>query len=738
MEQKDGDTSTLIKGGAGIISASFRCRVKVIYENDTWQLFADYQGEDNYIIEGTAPGNILPGNAYAGVFCNYTVSNSTKFYFDDFYAGSIQYDTIPPEVVRRSITDPQNIEIAYSENVDSLSALNVDNYTITPGNIHPLQAVFVEDVQDAVIIRFSDSLTYGILFELNIENIADLYGNTITASAFQLSWYHPEPYDVVISEIMADPSPPQLLPEYEYLELYNKSLLPLDLSGWTLTTGSSEKSLTGLVMPPQAYIIIGKEEARNAFLPYGAFYGLESLSLVNTGQELTLRNESNEIIHAVYYKPEWYKDNERSNGGWSLELIDPFNPCLIDENWRASSDISGGSPGRQNSVDNQLYLDPAIKAACVVDSGKIRVVFNQSMGNQVLTNPGLFNIEYHPGGIDSILPDDPYFTSFILYPENSLIKGNIYSLSITGNLCNCIEDTFYLSEVTAVGIAQDILHNDLVINEILFNPFPGGTDYVEIYNRSQKALDLNGLILASIRHNPPSPPDTNMIQINASCSIIMPGEYYYLCDDEQKVSAYYTCKDINNCLDQDGIPAYSNEEGAVLLMDAFHRVIDEFSYHEDMHYPFLNSFEGISLERIHYDRPVSDITNWHSASQLSGFGTPGYINSQFAEENREDGQFTVEPGVFKPGNDGLDDHTTIRFSLERSGFLASVLIFDANGALCKHLVNNKLLGTSGSFSWNGINEQRQKAAAGIYIVLAELVHPEGKVVRFKETVVIAP
>jgi hypothetical protein len=738
MVQHEGDTSTMIKGSPGLISSSFRCRVKVVFEDGNWQLFADYHGENNYLHEGTIPGELVPGDAYFGVSCKYTVSNSTKFYFDDFYAGPIQYDTIPPSVARVSIVDALNIEISYSEYVDTLSALDAENYIITPGNIHPVHQVFSGETQDIVTIHFSDSLAYGQLIELNIVNVTDLYGNTMVASIFTLAWYHPERYEVIINEIMADPSPPQLLPEYEYLELFNATHLPLDLSGWTLSTGGSEKSLTGLVLPSQAYIVIGKEEARNEFLSYGPFYGLESFSLVNSGQEIILRNQDRDIIHAVNYNPRWYNDNERSEGGWSLELIDPFNPCLADENWHASSDISGGTPGRQNSVYNQVFMEAEITAACVVDSGRIRVVFNQSMGDQLLSDPDLFSLDHHSGTIQAILPDDPYFASFILYPKNSMLPGNIYSLSLNGKVYSCVGDTFYLSERRNVGIPEQASYNDLVINEILFDPFPGGTDYVEIYNRSEKALDLNSLILASVKHNPPSPPDTSIKQLNASCSMIMPGEYFYLCDEKQKVCNYYTCSGKNNCLDSDGIPAYSNEEGVILLMDASHHIIDEFSYHEDMHYPFLNSIEGISLERIHYDRPASDITNWHSASQLSGFGTPGYINSQFAENPDVGGQIRVEPGVFKPGNDGLHDHVQIHFTLDRSGFLASIYIFNTEGVLCKHLINNELLGTSGSFSWNGIDEKRQRARAGIYIVLAELVHPQGEVIRFKETLVVAP
>lgn len=737
MEQDNGDTNTLIRGMQGAISSSFRCAVKVIFEDGLWSLFADHEGGNDYNPEGTAFGNLLAGDAFIGVVCKYTISNSTNFYFDDFYAGPIVYDTIPPSVIHVSVNDPKIIEIQFSENLDSLSANNHLNYFLSHGLGHPQRAEFSNDGLSVVALVYADSIFYGALMELDIMNVSDLSGNIMQTGNYELAWYYPKRYDVVINEIMADPSPPLNLPEYEYLELYNTSALPLDLSYWTLVVGTAEKSLTGLVIGPQDYVIVGKEEAKNDFMIYGRYYGLESFSLVNSGQEIMLNDHNGEIIHGLYYDQNWYQNSEKSDGGWSLEQIDPHNPCLTTNNWQASANINGGTPGRKNSVFDEMYLAPKIIKACVADSVRIRIIFNQSMGRDITLDPGIFQFDHGAGPAGAILPDDAYFTSFMIYPGQALLPGKIYTMTCRGTVSNCVGDSFNLSENILIGLPRAAAYNDLVINEVLFNPFPGGADYVELYNRSEKALDLTGLILASVKNNPPSPPDTNFVPVDIFCSMLMPGEYVFLCNDFDKVNAYYSCSQEKNFLELDRFPSYSNESGTVVLMDAAKNLIDAFSYHEDMHYPLLNTAEGVSLERIHFNRPATDRTNWHSASQLSGFGTPGYENSQYSDVLTDKGKISVQPKVFAPGNNGQANYTNIFYAFERPGYLATIMIFDANGYLCRHLVNNELLGTSGSYSWDGINEDRQKASAGIYIVLAELLHPDGNIMRFKETVVVA-
>ncbi|MEN8225088.1 MAG: lamin tail domain-containing protein, partial [Bacteroidota bacterium] len=688
MQQLDGDTSTLIRAEPGAIAQSFACSIKTIYKDGSWSLFVDYSGGDEYIPEGNVQGILPSGNGYLGIVCKYTISNSTKFYFDNFYAGAIQYDTIPPQALQVYVTSALSLEVDFSENLEKASAENCSHYQLSMGQGNPHEAHLKDGELSVVELFYPDTLQYGVILQLGLNNIYDLSGNVMIPEMLEFSRYKPDRYDILINEIMIDPTPPQLLPEYEYLELFNTQPLPIDLSGWVLGIGTAEKSFSRLQIAPYAYLIIGKKEAEDEFLPYGNYYGFESFALLNTGQSLMLTNENGELIHGLNYG-NWYGDDEKADGGWAIEQINPYNPCLMSDNWRASSDILGGSPGKQNSVFDELFIPPEIISSCVEDSVRIKVEFNQTMHHGISLHTELFSIDHGIGEPLAVLPDDPYFSSFILYPDKPLSRDRIYQISCKGNVLNCIGDSIYISETMQIGLPEPPAWQDLVINEILFNPFQGGCDYVEIYNRSEKPVSMTGIQLASVRHVPPSPPDTTFTGINISCRQLLPGEYVLLAKDYNKVDDHYFCGDEKCFIEPEGFPSYSNEQGCVILYDALNNILDIFSYHEDMHYPFLNSYEGVSLERIHYNRPASDITNWHSASQGSGFGTPGYKNSQFSEQSDDKDQIWISPKVFTPGYDGQHDHIGIHYSFDVPGYMATIMIVNASGQLIRHLVNNE-------------------------------------------------
>jgi len=544
-------------------------------------------------------------------------------------------------------------------------------------------------------------------------------------------------YDVVINEIMADPTPPQLLPEHEYLELFNTTSREINLDQWVLMVGGSEKPLTGAKIPPGGYLIVGRDENAEAFIPYGNYYGLESFSLSNSGQEIRLVDNTDKHISWVYYRNDWYNDNEKNDGGWSLEQKNPLDPCLGKDNWQASIDIKGGSPGSRNSSYSELYTTPEIIEACVKDSVRILVDFNQTMHGSLSLRPEVFSIDRGAGPIRAILPANPYLSTFMLYPENALFPGLTYNLSCISYLASCTGDTILISETKEIALPTTLNAGDLIINEVLFNPFPGGGDYIEVYNRSDHAVSLAGMSVGSIRHSPPAPPDTAFATIRKECMVLLPGDYALFCNSFPEVAKYYNCLETRQYHDIDDFPSYNNESGTVFLSDEKGGMLDLFSYHEDMHYPLLNIVEGVALERLHPDRPAYDPTNWHS-SQQAGFGTPGYKNSQYLEHPEGNWGVSISPRVCIPGNNDRNNHIGINYRFGQAGYLANIMVLNASGMLIRTLVNNELLGTEGCYSWNGICDNNSKAGAGLYIVLLELTDVSGKIQRYKQTAIIAP
>jgi len=343
-------------------------------------------------------------------------------------------------------------------------------------------------------------------------------------------------------------------------------------------------------------------------------------------------------------------------------------------------------------------------------------------------------VDNNIGQAIQVLPQSPFFNSVIIKLGN-IIQSNIkYKLIVDNQLQDCAGNVISAKNYAYFGIPQNIQTNDIVINEILFNPPTNGVDYVEIYNRSNKILDLKNLKLCS--KDTLLNVLTSINNISESSYLIFPEDYVVLTTNKNNVLAFYNSINPNNFIEMASMPSFNNESGIVALSDISNTEIDILVYTENMHYPLLVSYKGVSLERIHFDRPSYDADNWHSASEASGFGTPAYKNSQFGIALTSDNPLTLSPDIFSPDNDGYNDILNIAYKFSQPGYVANVVIFDARGRQVKYLIKNELLGTEGVFSWDGITDNNLKAGIGIYILFFEVYDLTGNVKSYKKTVVL--
>jgi hypothetical protein len=156
-----------------------------------------------------------------------------------------------------------------------------------------------------------------------------------------------------------------------------------------------------------------------------------------------------------------------------------------------------------------------------------------------------------------------------------------------------------------------------------------------------------------------------------------------------------------------------------------------------MQFPLLNTSEGVSLERINYTCETNNPDNWHSAAFSVGYGTPGYKNSQYLEENNETDDFVLSSDIFSPDNDGYQDVLEINYHLSFPNNVANIIVYDAKGRKIRWLSKNELLGTNGTVFWDGLNELHEKISPGIYIIFIEVFDTDGNIKHYKKNVVVA-
>ena len=212
----------------------------------------------------------------------------------------------------------------------------------------------------------------------------------------------------------------------------------------------------------------------------------------------------------------------------------------------------------------------------------------------------------------------------------------------------------------------------------------------------------------------------------------------HLTTNPDKVKEQYTTPNPYGFIKMASFPAFNNDEGMVILRTMADTVIDAMTYTADMHFPLLNSTDGVSLERIDFNRPASDNTNWHSAAETAGFATPAYENSQFFPGNfADDMAVSLDPEIFSPDNDGYKDVLNINCQAASPGKVISIMIYDAKGRLVKTLVKSKMMSEKASFSWDGTQDDATKANIGIYVIYVESFDLNGSVKHYKHTAVLA-
>ncbi|HNR17246.1 MAG TPA: lamin tail domain-containing protein [Chitinophagaceae bacterium] len=543
-------------------------------------------------------------------------------------------------------------------------------------------------------------------------------------------------YDIVINEIMADPSPQVGLPNNEWIELKNTTAAPVNLQNWRFGDASGQSGpMPNFTLQPDSFVIVCTGSAVAALSAFGTTISVTSFpSLDNDGDQLFIKAANGTIIHAIAYTAGWYQNDLKKEGGWTLEMIDTKNPCTGMNNWKASTSATGGTPGKKNSVEalNNDATAPQLKRAYTTDNVTIILVYDEPVDSLSGATISSYSID---GGLTLVSAASiaPLFNQVQLKAATPLQANTVYNIT-ANNIKDCKGNMIGNANNVRVGLPEEAAPGEFIINEILFNPRSNAFDYVEFYNNSNKIFDASKLYIAN-RNS--SGVISSIKVLSAVPFYIFPGDYIVETEDADNLSLQYLVKNPDHVLLISSPPSFPDDEGTVIALNFQGNVVDEVKYKDDWHFKLIDNAEGVALERIDPAGVSQDAANWTSAASTSGYGTPTYKNSQYKLLSSINAVIAVTPKVFSPDNDGRDDIATIQYKVAEPGYIANITIFDASGRPVRNLVRNGTLGLEGYWNWDGLDDKGLKLPIGTYIVFTEIFNMQGKKEKFKNAVVLA-
>ncbi len=801
------DEGTLVKLWTSpvpvISSTSFnRIALRVLRDSLGGWRFAAASGEDgtwdpdltqpDYVDLGGVADAVYAPDGWTGWQCRYSSASRADGYgLDAVYAGPPVLDRAPPQWTGLEVPEDDHLLLRFSEALDSAAAVDATHYRLSGPGIGgtggssslPAEAVWLADDPTRVDLWFADPFPPAVPLQLRVQGLRDPAGNSMPPDSLGFTWYLPGTGDLVISEIMADETPAAFLPEAEYLELTNRAPVALDLAGMRLMDATAEALLPAVSVPAGGFALLTDPDDTAVFAPLlppdVVLLGLDGMpSLNNSGDELRLLAADGTLLDAVSYTDAWYQDPAAEDGGWALERIDLGRPWLGACNWRASGDPMQGSPGRANTAVFSDTMPPKLASAVPVHDTLLRLVFDREMDSVSMLKVGAYALRTEAGsgsggtgtgdavGIGAPSPEavGGAFTAVLLPLDRPLEPGRRYWASVRPLASG--PDPGAGPRSCAGRPARDSLHTgwpelpdsaDLVLNELLFDPVSGGTDYVELINRSAKTIDLRQAFLVEGDVDaglpPGEAPALDVAPLAPSGYLLFPGEVLAFSADAERTRLDYPYGAVpERILEVSDLPSWPDADQSGIVRLEYRRndtlmVLDAVHYTTAWHHALLGDAEGVSLERLDPDQSAADPANWHSAPGRVGYGTPGAPNAMawtdgagpgFAGGGKQPGQLLVEPELFTPDGDGIDDLVRIHYRFEGPGWVAHTMLYTAAGIPIQLLANNRMLPAEGHWVWDGTTSEGRAAPLGAYIVHAECWHPDGAVLSLKKRIVLGP
>jgi len=511
---------------------------------------------------------------------------------------------------------------------------------------------------------------------------------------------------IVINEIQPYP----VGDEPEWVELFNPQDTEVTLKNIYLHDKTGRAAVSELKISAKGFAILVKDSAalvEKRKIPISTpIYKISLPSLNNTIESVFLTTKDSLIIDSIYYDVKW------SAQGVSIERLNPDIPATNNSNLKRCEHPDSATCGFTNSI---VPLDVDAKVQRVkIDSANTTLIIQVTNSGKSVVNSLQVQLQIAKQTVKQ-------FTRQVLTIQDTAeFRINIDSLYV-------FTKRFGVTSITAIVIAPNDSRNlndtittsvyiapsigSLLINEFMFEPQSGGSEFIEFYNTTSDTLYLDGMILHDA--------STTSLQV-ASILVAPPKGYCVLATDSSFFTQFPTLRNHPNVLIQKSSFSLNSDGDAISLRTPYNKEIDFLYYSSKWHLPDIATTKGKSLEKLSPTLSSNSQSSWTTCAVSEG-STPSVINS-VARELPTATVLTATPNPFSPRSTvGSKQTTLLSYSLPFKQAHITTSVFDVNGRIIKTILNNQFTASTGTFVWDGRNNENFALASGAYIVFIEAV-----------------
>lgn len=492
--------------------------------------------------------------------------------------------------------------------------------------------------------------------------------------------------------------------EPEWVEIVNTSARSVRLRDWRLCDARTCARLGDVTLPAHAYAVLTRDTLA---LREARLVGADALlievhapSLNNTTDRITVRDADSVMVDSIAYSMSWGRK------GISLERS-------LDEvgqsRWTASQSADSATCGFLNSTV-RLERDLRIAAVRINARAMTVDVVVQNFGLQAMPSAACSctsngrSVARQPTG--SLSPNE----EFVIRLATSELRTDSLNDSVVVRAEVDVDDNRAANNTMSRTVVLPPARGTIVINEVLFDPLPMQCDYVEVFNGSGRAIDLEGWMICDggakggrdtlvVNESTLVPADScGVIAVDTVVHAMMTDDAWLRTFPHRRASSF----NVNASGDD------------VVLLNPSGFLVDSTRVEAKWHSPILSSGKGVSLERLAPILSSVMPTSWTSSAAQRG-GTPGTRNSISVRVDTT-ADVTAKPSPFSTQPSSMVHPCVISWRLPFLQCALFVSVFQQDGVRVRDLLNNAFGGALGAVAWDGRSDEGIAVQPGRYVV----------------------